>query len=232
MVTANVSDGAGNPATRAQHALLVDKFADTTPSTTLVVDDTADHLVNAAEAGAVGFTVAGLDTDATAVATFTDGTRTRSLTVTANGSGSVDPTGFHGSVASDLAITDLHANTASVTGATIVLDMVAPASPTLALANDTGASSSDRIISDPTLASTPSAPGDTLLYALDGGVLSSAAPTIMTDGQHTVSVVEQDTAGNVSATASLTFTLDTSVPVAPVIPVVPVNPPLLSRRSR
>jgi hypothetical protein len=99
---------------------------------------------------------------------------------------------------------------------TFTLDTVPPAPPSLALAHDTGASSSDRITSDPRIAYTLSAAGDTLLYSLDGGSFTTTAPVLATDGsadgRHTVSAEEKDAAGNVSGSASLSFTLDTTAP--------------------
>jgi Ca2+-binding RTX toxin-like protein len=76
----------------------------------------------------------------------------------------------------------------------------------------------DRITSDPSITYTASAAGDTLLYKADGAAsFSTTAPVFATngsaDGQHTVWVEEQDTAGNISAAGSLTFTLDTHSPL-------------------
>jgi VCBS repeat-containing protein len=103
--------------------------------------------------------------------------------------------------------------------ATVVftLDTIAPDAPTLALAHDTGVSDHDTITNDSTITYTPSATGDTLLYKLDGAEgFSTGAPVITTDGQHTVMVEERDAAGNVSSTASLTFTLDTTEPTVAI----------------
>src|SRR5207248_6386942 len=56
---------------------------------TLVVDDTADHVINASEATVVSFTVGGLD-DETGTATFTDGTHSVQVAVNGNGVYQVD----------------------------------------------------------------------------------------------------------------------------------------------
>jgi OOP family OmpA-OmpF porin len=48
-----------------------------------------------------------------------------------------------------------------------------------------------------------------------GGKWTCTAATAMADGTYTVSARQQDTAGNVSASASMTFTIDTSVPTPP-----------------
>ena len=117
-------------------------------------------------------------------------------------------------------IADLAGNafTGSVTLDThLQLDTTAPAPPGLALATDTGIAG-DGITSDPTLTFTPSAQGDTLLYKVDAATsFTATVPSFATDGRHTVSVEEQDTAGNISAVSSLTFTLDGTPPKAPDI---------------
>ncbi|HKA77847.1 MAG TPA: Ig-like domain-containing protein, partial [Pseudolabrys sp.] len=70
-VTANVSDAAGNPAPQASQALTVDQ--DIGETATLVVADTADHVINNAESTAVSFTVGGLDDTGSGTVTFSDG---------------------------------------------------------------------------------------------------------------------------------------------------------------
>ena len=103
-------------------------------------------------------------------------------------------------------------NPVNITG-----DTQAPTAPTLALHQDTGVSSSDHVTNNPLIDYTKSDPTDTLLYKADGaGSFSTTLPVFATDGSadgpHTVSVEEQDAAGNVSAAASLSFTLDTLPP--------------------
>jgi hypothetical protein len=79
-----------------------------------------------------------------------------------------------------------------------------------------GFSSTDHITSDPAITFSAPAAGNTLLYKVDTGSFSATVPVFATDGSaegpHTVSV-EQDTAGNVSAATSLSFTLDTTPPM-------------------
>src|SRR5262249_57993770 len=53
------TDAVGNPATTTGNAVALD--TDKTETATLVVADTADHVINAAESTAVSFTVGGLD---------------------------------------------------------------------------------------------------------------------------------------------------------------------------
>ncbi|GJD94343.1 beta strand repeat-containing protein [Methylobacterium iners] len=122
-----ITDIHANTATVAGIGIQIDPTADGTPAATLGVSGTADSVINAAEAGSVAFTVAGLDADASASATFTDGTLTRSAAVAANGSFAVDLSGFDGPVTSSLGITDAAGNTAGVRGNAVVADTRAPA---------------------------------------------------------------------------------------------------------
>ncbi len=114
VLTADVSDRAGNPAVPATRSLAVDTTADAGGDAALTLDATTDTVVNAAEAPSVAFTLAGLDPDATAVATFSDGTTSRRVTLAANGPGRLDLSGLDGSVTGTLTITDGLGNT--VTG--------------------------------------------------------------------------------------------------------------------
>ena len=112
---------------------------------------------------------------------------------------------------------DVAGNVGAAASLTFTLDTTAPARPALALAHDTGASHTDNITSDPTMSVTPAESGGTPFYKMDGaGGFSATAPHFATDGSvdglHTVSVEQEDAAGNVSAATSLTFTLDTTTP--------------------
>ena len=84
------------------------------------------------------------------------------------------------------------------------------ATPTVALTHDTGSSSVDNITNNASLTLSAAASGVTRSITVDGGSASATytAPTV--DGSHTVVVTDTDTAGN-TATASLTFTLDTTI---------------------
>ena len=106
------------------------------------------------------------------------------------------------------------------------LDFTVDTSPpdvTMALAHDTGVSSSDRLTSDPTLSGTgdPNA-GVTLTEngAVVGTTVADAqgrwsTSTGLADGTHTITASETDLAGN-TGSASLSFTVDTSPPVVTV----------------
>ncbi|WP_246688205.1 Ig-like domain-containing protein [Methylobacterium sp. WL120] len=99
-------------------------------------------------------------------------------------------------------------------GTITTLDNTGPNTPTIALAHDTGTSSSDRLTNDASLIIGRSENG-AILYQVDGGAASSSYdPNALADGQHTVSIRELDAVGNSSANAVLSFTLDRTAPKA------------------
>src|SRR5260221_130673 len=106
-------DTAGNTANVTAGTFTLDTTADGSPAATLAVGDT---LVNNSEKTAVSYTVAGLDADASALVSVTDGVHTVTHTYAANGSFSFNLTGFNdGPVTSSMVITDTAGNTANVT---------------------------------------------------------------------------------------------------------------------
>ncbi|MEA2943780.1 MAG: large repetitive protein, partial [Bradyrhizobium sp.] len=117
---------------------------------------------------------------------------------------------------------DAAGNISAASSLTFTLDTTAPGAPTLTLAHDTGSSSTDGITSDPTI-TVAAESGATLLYKVDGAAgFSTTAPVFAVDGSedgsHTVLVEQQDAAGNTgAAAANLTFTLDTTTPIAPTL---------------
>jgi uncharacterized repeat protein (TIGR03803 family) len=161
------------------------------------------------------------------VAAYTGGTGTSSLTFgyTVQPGDNIADLQVQGLLLNNGTIKDGVGSNASVANAVadlhLQIDTTAPSPPpTLALIHDTGASSSDRISSDPSIIYSAPAPGDTLLYKADSGSFSTVVPTFATDhtadGLHTVTVEEVDPAGNIS-TASLSFTLDTIAPALPTL---------------
>lgn len=112
-------------------------------------------------------------------------------------------------------------------GQTFTLDHTAPAAPaapTLAVASDTGSSSSDGItnVTMPTLTGTAEAGSTVHIYDQGNWIGSTTAPggswsftpgASLQDGPHSFTVAATDAAGNVSAlSAALQITIDTSVP--------------------
>ncbi|WP_295891466.1 VCBS domain-containing protein [uncultured Vibrio sp.] len=81
---------------------------------------------------------------------------------------------------------------------------------TIGLTHDTGSNSSDLITSDGTLTIGGQEAGATVEYSTDNGQTWTSSFTPQ-QGSNTVSVRQTDTAGNVSASTSLTFTLDDQI---------------------
>ena len=93
------------------------------------------------------------------------------------------------------------------------------ATPTINLANDNGKSAIDNITNDASLNFSAAAGDVTRTYFVDLDPATGSFIPLVADGSHTVTVVDTDLAGN-SASASLTFTLDTAPPVAPGVALV------------
>ncbi|MEY3042522.1 MAG: hypothetical protein RLZZ174_1604, partial [Pseudomonadota bacterium] len=217
------NDGAPLASAPTSASVTVDTIVDGAQPATLTL---ADTLIGAAEADAVSFTVAGLDSDATAVASFTDGTTTVTANITKDGAGTVDLSGLtDGAIISSLAISDAAGNTATVTGTSVTLDQAAPATPTVAFATETGATAT--LSSDKTLAISAEAGGTVTVFIngeAAGTATESATPGAYTfeldqaDGPFAVAVQVTDAAGNSSALSTAkSLTLDTAAPDAPVL---------------
>ncbi|WP_276576854.1 S8 family serine peptidase [Bradyrhizobium sp. 1] len=103
-----------------------------------------------------------------------------------------------------------------------------PAAPTLTLAHDSGASSTDHITSNATIAVVAAPAGETLAYTVDGSVVASYDPAGLTQGVHHVSVTQTNAAGYVSAAGEIDFTYDTVAPglalAAPTGPIITDRP--------
>ncbi len=113
--------------------------------------------------------------------------------------------------------TDAAGNVSDATEFTFTLDRTI-ATPTLALTTDTGESATDKITSDGALTVSDKESDATLSYIVDDGTASNTYdPTALADGTHTVKVFQTDTAGNISSTDSITFTLDRTTPDTPTL---------------
>ncbi|NVN97948.1 MAG: Ig-like domain-containing protein, partial [Geobacteraceae bacterium] len=94
------------------------------------------------------------------------------------------------------------------------VDLVAPVAPVVALAHDTGASSSDGITKDGSLVVTVVESGAHAEYSTNGG--NSWSSTFnAAEGINNVQVRQVDAAGNPGSSSSISFTLDTTPPAAP-----------------
>jgi len=211
-----ITDGAGNQANVAGNDVVLDTTADANPAATLSVNDTADHIIDSTEAPSVSFAVAGLDSDATAIATFTDGSdRVQVAGIAADGTYSVDLTNLvSGTIHSSLAIADAAGNQANASGndVTLLLNRAPVASADSATALEAGGVNNATPGSDPSgnvLAndSDPDA-GDTLAVqgvaagAL-GGPLSSGVATAVS-GSYGALLLNAD--------GSYAYTLDNANP--------------------
>ena len=118
------------------------------------------------------------------------------------------------------------AGTTSVASSAFVvtIDTAAPSAPTVALSSDTGRSGADTITSAKALSGTAEAnstvtikEGTTTLGTVtaDGTGAWSFANASASNGSHTYTVTATDIAGNTSAAASLSVTIDTAAPSAP-----------------
>ncbi len=94
-------------------------------------------------------------------------------------------------------------------------DTTAPAAPTIVLATDAGASSTDGVTNVGTINVTLASDAVSWQYQIDGGTWTAGTGTSFTAsaGVHTYAVRQSDAAGNVStASTALSVTLDTTVP--------------------
>lgn len=114
----------------------------------------------------------------------------------------------------------------------LAYSIATPAAPTLTLAHDSGASSTDHITSDAIIAVAAAAPGGTLTYTVDGSVVASYDPAGLAQGAHHVSVTQTNAAGYVSAAGQIDFTYDTTAPdlafAAPTGPIIADRPTEIS----
>jgi uncharacterized repeat protein (TIGR02059 family) len=151
----------------------------------------------------------GITTDASITVSAAAGDVTRSFSVDGGtASASYVAPGSDGAHSVLVTDTDTAGNTASASLAYTLDTHIA--TPTIALTNDTGSSNSDGITYDASI-SVSAASGDvTRTFSVDDGAAAASYTTPTTDGTHSVLVTDTDTAGN-TASASLAFTLDTSI---------------------
>ncbi|MVW64032.1 DUF4347 domain-containing protein, partial [Massilia sp. NEAU-DD11] len=225
-ITARAIDAAGNEsaASIGTH-VTIDTTAPDAPSTpTPGATTTSDTTPTFTGTAVAGTAVDLFDTDGTTVlgSTVADGNGAWSITATTLGEGTHTVTAK---------ATDLAGNTSAASPAqSVTIDTTAPAAsstPVLDAASDTGVSNSDGITAatTPTFTGTAEAgatvdlyEGSTLLgSAVATGGIWSIASSALGAGQHTVSTIVTDAAGNASgASAGLTFTVDLTAPTTTV----------------
>ncbi|OWQ91593.1 hypothetical protein CDN99_10675, partial [Roseateles aquatilis] len=120
--------------------------------------------------------------------------------------------------------TDAAGNISAAASFTFTLDTTAPAAPSVSLVNDSGFSNVDKITRDATLNVAGLETGASWEYSQDDGATwvngsdsFISASVLIGDGIKSILVRQTDVAGNTSAAASITFTLDTAAAAAPAV---------------
>jgi len=219
--------GIGGPQTdSATTTIDVAPAAPSTPDLSSASDSGVSNTDNLTNVTTPTFT--GTAQDGTTVTLFdTDGTTVLGGAVASGGTYSITTSTLSdGSHTVTAHATDASGNASGLSGSlTVDIDTAAPGAPGLALAHDTGFSATDHITNDPTFNFTAAEAGGTLLFKVDAGAFSATAPAFATDGSadgpHTVSVEQQDNAGNIGPAASFNFTLDTTAPHVTTIAASP-----------
>jgi Ca2+-binding RTX toxin-like protein len=212
--------------------IIMDGSADVPPATTLSVNDTTDHVINNSESFAVSYTIAGLDPDATATLTFSDGTHPDvPVVVSANGTFSANLSTLNGTVQSSLHITDSAGNTADVSGNPVTLDTTADAAPTATVTINDGdgfINNSEKAAVSYTVAGVD---GDaTATVTFSDGTHNVVVPNLgngpasanlsgLDDGPITATIALHDTAGNIAngtGDSSIKDTIADATPFATV----------------
>ncbi|MEX8516134.1 Ig-like domain repeat protein, partial [Leptothrix ochracea] len=193
---ASLTDAAGNTSSFSTPAALTTPGAPT-PGITLSQDSgtVGDHITNQA-----GISLSGILTGAIVEYSLNGGAWSASYTApTQNGSYT-------------LQVRQIDTSTGHVSNPgtlSFTLDTVAPAALGLALANG-----ANGLTNSAALAALTPEVGALVEYRVDGGAWASSYTAPTANAAHTVDVRQTDAAGNVSPTASLSFTLDTVAPAA------------------
>ena len=248
-VQANVSDASGNPAVQAVQGLTVDATA----PTIAIAPIAGDNTINLGEATA-GFVITGTTLGAengqTATITIVDDSNavvgTYTTTITGNDwavsvSSAQAMALVDGGYTVQANVSDDAGNAATRAIQNLTVDETAPGAPgapRLAPTSDSGVSDSDGItnVVTPTITGT-AATGDTMtLFDTDGATVLGTAvaaggawtitPTAaLSEGAHSLTVTDQDVAGNTSlSSAPLPLTIDTVGPNAQSIVSITASP--------
>ncbi|TAY63473.1 Ig-like domain-containing protein, partial [Rhizobium ruizarguesonis] len=222
-VLARQTDPAGNTSGNGGLTFTLDTTADAPADLAVAI---GDHSIDNTEKTAVGFTVSGLDNDATADVTFIDALNHEvAVHVTGDGIGSANLTGLaDGAIAVSIRGIDTAGNLAVGTGDALTLDTSGagggtPPTPSLALAIDSGRSAIDRITNVGTVNVAGLESGATWEFSTDSGNIwttgSGSSFILSGDGPKGVLVRQTNTAGQTSANGNLNFTLDTTPATTP-----------------
>ena len=213
-VTAVATDAAGNSSST---------------TTNLTVDTIAPAVAITSTGGSVNQasqTITGTGEAGTTVTLFDNGSQLQLPTVTVgqNGLWSASVTLNNGSNSLTASATDAAGNIGSSGAVLYTLSTTGP-SVTEQLTIDSGSSATDHITSNDALTGTGLA-NTVVHFTIDGSAIASTVtadsqgawsftPTGLADGPHTVVASQTDTFGN-TGTASLSFTLDTTVPAVAI----------------
>ena len=107
-------------------------------------------------------------------------------------------------------------NAAGTLAPSLSIDTAAPVAPRVTLKADTGSSATDRITTDGTLSLSGIEAGALVEYSIDQGTTWTSSFKAA-EGRNAFAVRQTDSAGNLSPTTTLDFTLDTVAPAAPVV---------------
>ena len=225
-ISASETDTAGNTGS-ASIAFTLDTTAPAAPSTPDLIaasDSGASNTDNITKVSLPSFSGIGEDG---ATVTLLDGATAIGTATVSGGAWSITASTalIEGANSITAKQTDVAGNISIASSSlSVTLDTTAPA-VTAALTSDTGASSSDSVTKIATLHGTGDANAVVTLTegvtpvgttTADGTGAWSFTP-VLSDGAHTISASETDTAGN-TGTVSIAFTLDTTAPAAPSAP--------------
>ena len=230
-LSVTVRDAAGNTSTATNFTVVVDTVAPATTSLVVTNDISTAVIPNGGASNDTTPTLSGV-AEANGRVSIYDGTNLLG-TVIASGTGAWTFTSTAlttGSHTLNVTVTDAAGNVSGTTSSVVVIDTTPPAAvASLAAANNNGSTpvaiAAGSSTNDNTPAISGTAEAGSVVKVYDGGLLLgsviagsngawSLTSTTLADGSHTINVTATDAAGNVSPNASITFTVDTAVPVA------------------
>ncbi|ALV91137.1 Ig-like domain-containing protein [Pantoea vagans] len=230
-LSVTVRDAAGNTSTATNFTVVVDTVAPATSSLVVTNDVTSTAVPNGGSTNDTTPTLSGVAEANGRVSIYDGSTLLGTTTASATGAWSFTSTTLaQGSHTLNVTVTDAAGNVSGTTSSVVVIDTTPPAAvASLAAANNNGSTpiaiAAGSSTNDNTPAISGTAEAGSVVKVYDGGTLLgsviagsngawSLTSTTLADGSHTINVTATDAAGNVSPNASITFTVDTGVPVA------------------
>lgn len=213
------SDTRGMSGDSSPLTIILDTVSPNAPSVELEEDTGSSATDNISNNGDVK--VSGIESDATWEYRLNNGTSWISGNHPLNGIASIPASVFSADGVQHIEVrqTDAAGNISSVTNFSFTLDTTQPATPSLALAQDTGSSHTDKITNNGNINVTGLESGASWEYSLDGGAHwtagsgnSIAASVFGSDGEKHVRVRQTDLAGNQGDSTAESFILDTTAP--------------------